>query len=575
MVAVVTVLGISLVSGLTSTRDLLIDKATSAMDAAREDLTDLLDPAEEQVRYIAELIYSRELDETNSDQLADFLLAALAGTPQVNAITFISADLKATSAKRLTGKVVVSDATADPLAAETMNEISGQESASWGPLFYVPQLKDTVFNFRQPIFRDDKFIGAVITTISVAAMNEDIKESLVLRKGTRFILYGTDRVLLQQNVEDKAKAMSGAGTVAELANIGDPILKNIWSPDRHALQIIGNQTEFTSHHLTVDGNGYLFFYINLPGYSDKDLIVGYWIKNEDAIAEIRRLGIAGLAGLAILVISGFIAVMIGRRISKPILALSVASRQISKLEFKAIAALPASRFTEVNEANDAYNTMLRGLSWFETYVPKTLVRKLIESGEAISEQRIVTVMFTDIVNFTPQAEGMSSGEVANFLNSHFRLVTSCIEAEGGTVDKFIGDAVMAFWGAPDLQPDHAARACRAALAIKAIIITDNEERKRTSLSPVKMRIGIHTGPLVVGNIGSAGRSNYTVVGDTVNIAQRMEQYGKILAPDQTDAVLTLITDATCDAAGPQIKAEKIGDYKVKGREDEVKIYRLT
>ncbi|MEX0582813.1 MAG: adenylate/guanylate cyclase domain-containing protein, partial [Sneathiella sp.] len=130
------------------------------------------------------------------------------------------------------------------------------------------------------------------------------------------------------------------------------------------------------------------------------------------------------------------------------------------------------------------------------------------------------------------------------------------------------------WGAPELQEDHASRACRAALAIKQAIIADNEERRKDSLAEVHMRIGIHTGPLVVGNIGSSGRLNYTVVGDTVNIAQRMEQYGKTLSPDQTDEVLTLMTDATVNAA-PGTGAKKIGDYQLKGRQDPVTIYRLT
>ena len=112
------------------------------------------------------------------------------------------------------------------------------------------------------------------------------------------------------------------------------------------------------------------------------------------------------------------------------------------------------------------------------------------------------------------------------------------------------------------------------MAIKQAIIADNEKRRDDGLPDVHMRIGIHTGPLVVGNIGAAGRLNYTVVGDTVNIAQRMEQYGKTLSPDQTDEVFTLMTDATYNAA-PDTNATKIGDYQLKGRQDPVTIYQLT
>lgn len=205
-------------------------------------------------------------------------------------------------------------------------------------------------------------------------------------------------------------------------------------------------------------------------------------------------------------------------------------------------------------------------------MPKALVRRLMESGEARSEQRIVTVMFTDIVGFTPQAEQMDSEDVANFLNAHFQLVTACIEKEGGTVDKFIGDAVMAFWGAPENVPDHAARACQAALAIKRAVEAHNHERVAAGLEKIRMRIGLHTGPLVVGNIGSPGRLNYTVVGDTVNTAQRMEQYGKNLPPSETSDVTVLMTETTCHAAG--MIANRIGDCQLRGRADPVTIFRL-
>ena len=568
-------MGISLVSGLANTRDLLIDKATAAMDAAQGDLTDLLNPAEEQARYIAELIYSGELNIGNNKQLSDFLLAAVAGTRQIASLSFVSPDLNVTAGNRKTRRVINLNAKTDGIALSNFEQIASQQSGNWGPLVYVPALKETVLNFRQPVFKDGKFLGALIATIPVSAINEKLMASTSFMKGTRFVLYGKDSVLLQQDISNSATHLLKDGVVPKLSEIRDPILKKIWSPERTNLSLLGDQAGFHGHYLDVAGDGYLYFYSTLDGYTDKTLMIGYWIKDEDALHELHRLLVAGLAGLGIMLLSAVVALVIGRKISRPVLALSVASRKISRLDFSAVKALPRSRFKEVDEANDAYNTMLRGLSWFENYVPKSLVKKLMESGEALSEQRVVTVMFTDIVGFTPQAENMQSGEVAEFLNHHFKLVTSCIEAEGGTVDKFIGDAVMAFWGAPEQQEDHALRACRAALAIKQVIVADNAKRRANGLGDVHMRIGIHTGPLVVGNIGPAGRINYTVVGDTVNIAQRMEQYGKTLSPDQTDDVFTLITDATCEAAGPEIKAEKIGDHQVKGRHDPVKIYRLT
>jgi class 3 adenylate cyclase len=582
VLALLSVLGISLVSGLANTRDLLIDKSTAAMDAARGDLTDLLNPAEEQVRYLAELIHSGTLDVSNHEQLHDFLLGSIAGTPQVDSLSFISPSYQVTAANRKEKAIIEVNASADSASLTIFNHVSKQNSGSWGPLIYVSKLGETVMSFRQPITKNGEFIGALFATIPVSAINAKLKETTVAKGGTRFVLYGKDSVLLQhpskalkQATEKYNQHITQEGAVPKLDEIDDPVLREIWSPDSSVLNILGDNADFSGHHLQIDENGYIYFYSTLEGYSDKDLIVGYWIRDTEAEAELKRLALAGIIGLAIIILSALISLFLGRKIARPILALSHASQQISKLEFDNIQVLPASRFKEVNEANDAYNTMVRGLIWFETYVPKTLVRKLINTGEALSEQRTVTVMFTDIVSFTSLAEDMQSEEVAEFLNHHFQLITSCIEAEGGTVDKFIGDAVMAFWGAPEVQEDHAARACRAALAIREGLHLDNKERRAQGYSPVQMRIGIHTGPLVVGNIGSKGRSNYTVVGDTVNIAQRVEQLGKTLCTDESTEIFTLITDVTYSEASSEISVEEVGDRNVKGRHDTVKIYRLT
>jgi class 3 adenylate cyclase len=573
VITVVIVLGISLKSGFTNTRDLLTDKANAAIAAAQSDFTDLLNPAAYETVYVAELINAGRININDREELSDFLLGAIAGTPQINTLSFVTPDLQVTAAHRQSTEILRIDESRDPVAQQSIADLATRKKGSWGPLVYVPTLRQTVLNFREPVFQNGKFIGALIATVTVGTINTRMKAAPTMDDSKRFILYGKDRVMVEQGAAHSSNGLDITDAVPKLEQIDDPVLRAIWSDKGEPLKLLSSQAAFDSHYLDVDGQGYIFFYKELTGYADKPFTIGFWFVNDAGPIEFRRLLLAGLAGLAVMILSTIVAIVIGRKISRPVLALSEASQQISRLEFNAVKALPQSRFTEVNEANNAYNRMLRGLTWFESYVPKSLVRKLMESGEARSEERVVTVMFTDIVGFTPQAEHMKTEEVADFLNHHFELVTACIEAEGGTVDKFIGDAVMAFWGAPERQEDHAARACRAARAIKNAIVLDNEERRKSGLSEVHMRIGIHTGPLIVGNIGSSGRLNYTVVGDTVNIAQRMEQYGKTLSPDQTDEVFILMTDATYAASQDQ-GAEKIGDYQVRGRNDPVTIYRL-
>jgi len=217
-----------------------------------------------------------------------------------------------------------------------------------------------------------------------------------------------------------------------------------------------------------------------------------------------------------------------------------------------------------------------GFGWCGIYEPKTLVKRLMGRGEAhdlASVERKVTVLFTDIAGFTGLSETMPAAEIADFLNNHFTLVAKCVEAEGGTVDKYIGDSVMAFWGAPEPQHDHAERACRAALAVSVALKSDNEARSQEGKPPVHMRIGVHTGDVIVGNIGAPGRINYTIVGDTVNTANRLEQLCKEVCAGSPEASI-LVSGATAAALGPGFAPASVGEHRLRGRHETVEVYRL-
>jgi adenylate cyclase len=181
----------------------------------------------------------------------------------------------------------------------------------------------------------------------------------------------------------------------------------------------------------------------------------------------------------------------------------------------------------------------------------------------------VTVLFTDIVAFTARTETMGAAATAEFLNHHFALVTACIEAENGIIDKYIGDAAMALWGALEPQADHAARAARAARAIALAIRDDNAGR----MPPVRMRIGIHSGPVVVGNIGTPTRMNYTVVGDTVNTAQRLENLAKELLPDADVAIL--LSETTARVLPREISVVPLGTHQLRGIGGAARVFALS
>jgi adenylate cyclase len=264
--------------------------------------------------------------------------------------------------------------------------------------------------------------------------------------------------------------------------------------------------------------------------------------------------------------------LLGRFLRRPINELADAATAIQKLDLDTVPHLRPSRFAELDDAGQAFNAMASALRAFSQYVPRDLVRRLIARGdvnELGSEARTITVLMTDIVGFSGRAERLGAVETAEFLNRHLGLVTSAIEAEGGIVDKYIGDAVMAFWGAIDDEPDHAACAVAAASRIRQAVRKDNAVND----DPVRLRIGIHSGPVVAGNIGTATRMNYTVIGDTVNIAQRLEALGKSLLPDHEIAIL--LSAETADAVRSPTQLTSLGCHVLRGRTGQAEVFTLA
>ena len=261
-------------------------------------------------------------------------------------------------------------------------------------------------------------------------------------------------------------------------------------------------------------------------------------------------------------------------ISGPIRRVTRGAVTIGALDFDKVAPLSRGYFREINDLARSFNSMLDGLKAFGRYVPLTLVTRLVKEGRVgtASEERELAIMFTDIVGFTTTCENMSAADVAEFLNDHLALVSGCIERESGTIDKYIGDAVMAFWGAPNQVENPAECACRSAIAIQNAISADNTQRAARGLKPIHIRIGIHLGQVVVGDIGAPNRINYTIVGDAVNAAQRLESLGKTIDPGAEAAVL--ISREIFEKLPVGFEVVDRGAQLVKGKHQALGVYQL-
>lgn len=200
------------------------------------------------------------------------------------------------------------------------------------------------------------------------------------------------------------------------------------------------------------------------------------------------------------------------------------------------------------------------------YLSPKLVKKFAHDEkfrQPGAEKQTITILFSDIANFTGIAEGMDSDDLAKLMNRYFeKAVKDAIHATEGTVVKYIGDAIFSFWNAPDLQPDHAARACEAALRFR------DQGVQHANGKPLITRLGLHTGVANVGNFGSVERIDYTAFGESVNLASRMEGLNKHLG------TTVLITGATKAETGDRFATRFLGKFRLKGFEKSVEVFEL-
>jgi adenylate cyclase len=210
-------------------------------------------------------------------------------------------------------------------------------------------------------------------------------------------------------------------------------------------------------------------------------------------------------------------------------------------------------------------------SKMERYHSPAVIDEIVKGVAAADEDDVknadVTILFADISGFTTVSETKAPEEVAAYLSNFFSAAVDAIFAYGGTLDKFIGDAVMAFFGAPIPQEDHADRAIMAGLMMMERIEEWNQQREREGLPPVRIRVGINSGPAVVGNVGTEKRVDYTVLGSSVNIASRLES--GVAKPGQL-----VISQHTLDRVVGSFETESLGEFALKGLQQKMPVFAV-
>jgi adenylate cyclase len=412
--------------------------------------------------------------------------------------------------------------------------------------------------------------GVLALDITLEALSAFLARQSLSPNATLF-LFDEDGILLAHQDPARAMLTSGEGatrrsTWVALPSIADPLLAAVWRAYASGALRPGETQRLS------DGGVEL-----LARIEPVDQLIGpqLYAAVVAPVADFTGPVLQGVqrgtlrAALALVAGLGGIG-LVAWRISRPLGLLAREAEAIRHFELDRPIALK-SRITEVARLAEQMAHMKAALRTFGAYVPRDLVRRLVGgAGEARlgGDRRPLTVLFTDVEGFTAIAETMGPEELMRLVSRYLEAMCGELLAGGATIDKYIGDGIMAFWNAPNRDARHAAHACRAALAAdrasRALALRFAEE----GLPPLRTRFGLHSGEAIVGNIGSSDRMSYTAMGSMVNLASRLEGLNKFYG------TTLLVSGATRDAAGPGFALRAVDLVLPKGAQTPIEVFEL-
>ena len=410
--------------------------------------------------------------------------------------------------------------------------------------------------------------GVISVAIELDLVSRYLRKIRSTRSGVAFVMDSSQRMIA---FKDPAQ-ISRPGVnpdepeLLRLDETTQPLLRLAHAALAHEgidLKTLGGTKNFTFSD-PADGKSYL---ISLTGAGQKDWFVATVIPESDFMVEVdKNMAEVVLAVIAALLLVCLIAIVTSRHLFVRPMRLIIKQTELIA-EFKLDQVQPiTSKIREIDALSTSIQTMSGGLRSFGRYLPSDLVQRLLKQGvvaELGGSRRTLTIMFMDLEGFSALSERLGH-RVVPVLGEYFGTMSRVIIGHQGTIDKFIGDAVMAFWGAPIDNDDQALDACRAAVGCSRAMRDGALNRNET----LRIRIGINTGRVVVGNIGAADRLNYTVIGDPVNLASRVEGLSKLYGTE------ILITQHTYEMVKYDVIARRLDVVQVRGREEPVAIYEL-
>ena len=431
--------------------------------------------------------------------------------------------------------------------------------------FLTPNSKQIVISASYPLVAKDSLQGVVSAQIMMKNISDFLLNHRVSQNSETYIVDSTGNIIAYPAGANIYSNSQDSISLKKISSVED-------SPASTA-QLIHSESGEKEFEFKYPKNDqlYLAAYRQFPSSFGRSWEVLTIAPINDFLVEFEssnyKLFFGGL--LAFLVVA-FLSFYFSKMISKPLELLAYEIQHLMEFKLEKDISI-SSKIFEIRLLSQSIARLKNTLSAFTSYVPRDLVNDLLGSGKPIElggESRYVTIFFSDLKDFSALSEITPSRELLLRVSSYLELFTYAIKEEKGTIDKFIGDSVMAFWGAPLLEQNHAYHACVAAVKSQRRMKLLNDALLAEEKPPLVARIGIHSDAVLVGNIGSPERLSYTVMGDGVNIASRLEGINK----DYDTRIC--VSHSLFKEAGERLWVRPIDMITVKGRKGEILIYEL-
>lgn len=443
--------------------------------------------------------------------------------------------------------------------------VSQTRMPQWSDVYVFSSTKKPGITTGYPLTNaEGVFFGVIAVDIEMGAISEFLNETRISKGYAAFILTEKEEVIAST---DKSQMVKVEGEKVRAINLNELSDKRVIAGYQ---KFRNDQTDnFT---FEKDGVEYISSFSFFPKEFTKKWSIGLIVPIDTFVGSIKEtqrkiMLITFLIFLTSVTLIGFIS----RRIARPIIQLSEEATRIKNFELESNEEIDTDIY-ELQLLNNSISSMRMSMRAFSKFIPKVLVAKLLKTNQTVKiggKLRRVTLLFSDVVNFTTVSENYPPEKLVVHLSEYFEEVTQIIMKANGTIDKYIGDAVMAFWGAPIVDKDQALNACRAALTLQQRLSHLNRQWAIEGKPILETRIGIHTGDVIVGNMGSSDRMNYTALGDTVNLAARLEGTNKMYHTH------IIISEEVYLEVKDRCLVRPVDLVAVKGKVKPVRIYELV